>query len=257
MNKPTQSPEAAIYFGHVMHCRLRPFRHRFVYRVFSLFADIDGLDALAARTCLFSHNRFNLFSVMDKDHGKTDGSPLRPWVEEQLAGAGVPLHGGRIFILCFPRMFGYVFNPLTIFFCFDPQASLRALVYEVRNTFGGKHAYVAAIGDDVSQDALITHQCDKKFHVSPFIEMDMAYRFRLRAPGEKLLVMINEYAQDGQLLIAAMTGARRPFSARTLVKALFLYPLMSLKIIAAIHFEALRLWRKGAKFVARTPTAAT
>ncbi len=253
----TQSlPEAAIYYGHVMHCRLRPFRHRFVYRVFSLFVDIDALDALAARTRFFSHNRFNLFSIMDKDHGLTDGSPLRPWIENLLGGAGMKLHGGRIFMLCFPRMFGFVFNPLTTFFCFDDQARLRNIIYEVRNTFGGKHPYVVAIDDAPTSDALITHQRDKSFYVSPFIEMNMVYTFRLRVPGEKLSVMIREHAPEGELLIATLTGERRPFNSRTLLKALCLYPLMSLKILAAIHFEALRLWRKGAKFVARTPTAA-
>lgn len=227
-------PDAAIYYGHVMHCRLRPFRHRFVYRMFSLFADIDALDALAARTPFFSHNRLNLFSLMDRDHGLADGSPLRPWIEALSADVGINLGGGRIFMLCFPRMFGFVFNPLTIFFCFDDQARLRSIIYEVRNTFGEKHPYVAAIDGVPSPDGLITHQRDKNFYVSPFIDMNMIYTFRLRMPGEK-----------------------RPFNSRTLMKALCLYPLMSLKIIVAIHFEALRLWRKGTKFIARTPTAAT
>lgn len=256
MSDDASLPDAAIYYGHVMHCRLRPFRHRFVYRVFSLFADIDALDALAVRTPFFSHNRFNLFSLMDKDHGLEDGSPLRPWIENLLTDAGINVNGGRIFMLCFPRMFGFVFNPLTVFFCFDKQTRLRGIIYDVRNTFGEKHPYIVAIDDVPSPDALITHQRDKNFCVSPFIDMNMVYTFRLRIPGGKLSVMIRTHAPEGELLIATLTGERRPFNARTLMKALFLYPLMSLKIIAAIHFEALRLWRKGAKFVARTPTAA-
>lgn len=249
-------PDAVLYYGHVMHCRLRPFRHRFVYRVFSLFADIDALDRLAARTRFFSHNRFNLFCLMDRDHGPADGSSLRPWVEAQLAGAGVTLSGGRIFMLCFPRMLGYVFNPLTIFFYFSADARLRGLVYEVRNTFGEKHPYAIAIDDVPADTALFTHQHAKSFYVSPFIGMNMVYTFRLRVPAEKLSVMIREHAPEGELLIAALTGERRDFGARTLLQALFLYPLMSLKIIAAIHFEALRLWRKGAKFAARESNAA-
>ncbi|MEQ1889585.1 MAG: DUF1365 domain-containing protein [Alphaproteobacteria bacterium] len=253
----TSLPDAAIYFGHVMHCRLRPFRHRFAYRVFSLFMDIDALDALATRSVFFSHNRFNFFSIMDKDHGPADGSPLRPWAEGLLDGIGIGITGGRIFMLCFPRMFGYVFNPLTVFFCFDPQSRLRGLIYEVRNTFGEKHPYVIALNDIPAPDALITHRHAKLFYVSPFIGMNMNYTFRLRLPGEKLSVMIREYAPEGELLIATLTGERRQFCTATLIRVLFLYPLMSLKIIAAIHFEALRLWRKGAKFVSRTPASAT
>lgn len=248
-------PDAAIYHGHVMHCRLRPFRHRFVYRVFSLFADIDALDELASRTAFFSHNGFNLFSLMDKDHGPADGSSLRPWVVNLLGLKGVDIGDGRIFMLCFPRMLGFVFNPLTVFFCFDAKAGLRGIIYEVRNTFGGKHPYVIPISD-ADTDELISHICPKEFYVSPFIEMNMLYKFRLRIPGEKLSVMIREHSPDGEVLIATLTGERRGFGSRALIIALLCYPLMTLKILAAIHYEALRLWRKGAKFVSRTPTAA-
>ncbi len=253
MNAPATLPDAAFYFGHVMHCRLRPFRHKFVYSVFSLFADIDALNALASRSIFFSHNRYNLMSIMDKDHGPADGSPLRPWVEQQLAGAGVTLDGGKIFMLCFPRMFGYVFNPLTVFFCFDSRLRLCGVIYEVRNTFGEKHPYVVPIEDDAPPGGLITHRQAKCFYVSPFINMNMQYRFRLRIPGEKLTLMIREREPEGELLIATLTGARRAFSGRILLLALLRYPLMSLKIIGAIHFEAWRLWRKGAKLVSRTP----
>lgn len=244
--------DAAVYFGHVMHCRLRPFRHRFVYRVFSLFLDIERLDALAARTRFFSHNRFNLFSIHDRDHGTADGAPLRPWIESQLHNANIAPPAGRIFMLCFPRIFGYVFNPLSVFFCFDGEDKLRAIVYEVRNTFGEKHAYPIAI-DNAENGAIITHRQNKQFYVSPFIDMNMRYVFRLRLPGETVSVMIREYAPEGELLIATLTGSRRPFSAVTLAAAFFRYPLMNVKIISAIHFEALRLFRKGAKLVARIP----
>lgn len=256
MSRAATPPVPALYFGHVMHCRLRPFRHRFVYRVFSLFADIDSLDLLSASSRLFSHNRFNLFSVMDRDHGAADGSPIRPWIEAQLAKAGLSLPHCRIYILCFPRMFGYVFNPLTVFFCYDADAELRALIYEVRNTFGEKHPYVVTLGGRHSPDTLITHQRNKEFYVSPFIEMNMRYTFRLRLPGKKLSLMIREHAPEGEVLIATLTGGQQPFNDRMLLKALFLYPFMSLKVIAAIHFEAWRLWRKGAKLAGRRPAAA-
>lgn len=252
--------EAAIYFGHVMHCRLRPFRHRFVYRVFSVFLDIDRIDAVTRKCHLFSHNRFNLFSVMDTDHGAADGTRLRPWIDAQLQQAGIILPpASQVFMLCFPRMLGYVFNPLTVFFCFGPEHRLRALIYEVRNTFGEKYPYTVAIYDHLpgaeQQDGLFSHLKQKQFYVSPFINMDMMYRFRIRVPGERLSVMIREAAPEGELLIATLTGARRSFSDLTFIKAFFLYPLMSLKVIAAIHFEAFRLWRKGADPAPRFPAS--
>jgi len=255
MKQANALPENAIYYGHVMHCRLHPFRHRFVYRVFSLFADIDALDELAARTPLFSHNRFNLFSLMDKDHGLTDGSALHPWIEGLLHKNGVMLDGGHIYILCFPRLLGFVFNPLTVFFCFGRHNDLRGIVYEVRNTLGEKHAYVTATGGSAT-GGLITHRQSKEFYVSPFLPMNMEYTFRLRVPDEKLSVMIRQSAPEGEMLIATLTGRKRPFRTSTLLRALLAYPLMSLKVVAAIHFEALRLWRKGAKFVAHRGTVA-
>lgn len=244
--------EAAIYFGHVMHCRLRPFRHRFVYRVFSVFVNIGCMEAISSRCRLFSYNRFNLFSLLDSDHGAADGTRLRPWIDAQLQQADIFLPpASRVFMLCFPRILGYVFNPLTVFFCFGPEQRLRALIYEVRNTFGEKYPYVVAIDDHLAEadltDGLFTHLQQKQFYVSPFINMDMLYRFRIRAPGERLSVMIREAAPEGELLIATLTGTRRAFNDSTLIKAFFLYPLMSLKVIAAIHFEAFRLWRKGAE----------
>ena len=243
-------PDAAIYFGHVMHCRLRPFHHKFVYRVFSILLDIDQMDASIANCRLFSHNSFNLFSLMDKDHGDEDGSPLRNWVEEQLQNNNIIAPPARILMLCFPRLLGYVFNPLTVYYCLDQDQRPFAIIYEVRNTFGGKHPYVAAIDQDHPGE-LITHTQQKQFYVSPFIEMDMQYQFRLLLPDENLSVMIRETAPEGELLIATLTGARRIFSDLVLLKAFFAYPLMTLKVIASIHFEAFRLWRKGAVHVPR------
>lgn len=264
------NPQSAVYFGHVMHARLRPFRHRFVYRVFSLFLDIDRLDEFSSRLRCFSHNRFNLFSLYDKDHGACAHHGLREWVAGELVAAGVDAPDGRYFMLCFPRVLGYVFNPLTVFFCFTKSGQLRALIYEVRNTFGDKHPYViplgnvegaedGALGNDGQGNTVLTHRRDKDFYVSPFIAMAMQYRFRLRVPGEKLSVMIRETASDAadeELLIATLTGKRRALRDRTLLLAFFRYPLMTLKVMVGIHFEALRLWRKGATFYSRDSLAA-
>ncbi len=293
------TPESAVYFGHVMHARLRPFRHRFVYRVFSLLLDIDRLDEFGKKLRFFSHNRFNLFSLHDRDHGARTDDCLRDWVRAELADAGLEPPDGRYFMLCFPRVLGFVFNPLTVFFCFTESGALRALIYEVRNTFGDKHPYVIPIGDgqgargavpapdtdaedgvaaartqtqiqtpaqtqaqtqaQAQTSAVHTHRQEKDFYVSPFIGMAMRYRFRLRVPGEKLSVMIRETATDEgdeELLIATLTGQRRMLRDRTLALAFFRYPLMTLKVFAAIHFEALRLWRKGATFYSRDSLAA-
>jgi len=247
---------SALYFGEVMHRRLRPLRHRFVYRVFTGLFDLDELPKLGRRLRLFSHNRLNLFSFHDRDHGRRDGSPLRPWVEGHLAATGIDLDGGRILLLCFPRLLGYVFNPLSVYFCFHRDGGLRAILYEVKNTFGDQHGYLLPVED--GDDGVVRQSCDKVFHVSPFIEMACRYHFRLRVPDARLALAIRQSTlagPDGEpdMLVATVTGRRRPLDDATLFRAWLRHPLMTLKVIAAIHFEALRLWRKGARFHRRTP----
>ncbi|MCG8442572.1 MAG: DUF1365 domain-containing protein [Caulobacterales bacterium] len=247
---PPPATRSCLYRGRVMHARLRPFHHRFVYRVFSLLLDIDEAPALARRLRLFSHNRWNLFSFHDRDHGPRDGGPLRPWIEEHLARAGVDIDGGPVRLLCFPRVLGYVFNPLSIWFCHRPGGELAAILYEVRNTFGDAHGYLIPV-DTARSDGVIVQSCDKGFHVSPFIEMTGAYDFRLRAPDERLSILIRHHVPEGDLLVARHAGSRAPLRDATLARLFFAYPLMTLKVIAAIHWEALRLWRKGATYVPR------
>ncbi|HYM32377.1 MAG TPA: DUF1365 domain-containing protein, partial [Candidatus Cybelea sp.] len=210
----------AIYFGRVMHQRLRPFRHRFVYRVFSLYVDIDRLRETAGQLKLLSYNRANLFGFHDRDHGPRDGAPLRPWVERELSQAGIRADWDRIMLLCFPRLFGYVFNPLSIFFCHDRQNRLRAILYEVKNTFGEQHAYAIEVRDSSSD--CITQTTDKRFYVSPFIDMKATYHFRLSAPGDRLSVGIRQTVAAGELLVAVHQGRRAPLSDRALLKGFLL-----------------------------------
>ena len=254
---PTTEDGGALYVGRVMHHRLRPFRHRFVYRVFSLYLDIDRIDGLAGRLRWLSVNRPNLFAFYDRDHGARDGSPLRPWVEAALARRGIDLQGGAIRLLCFPRVLGYVFNPLSIYFCHHADGALRAVLYEVKNTFGDQHAYVLPVAHrpdgGETGDPAIAQACDKRFYVSPFIGMDAHYRFRLAPPGDRLAVTIRQSVPDGELLIATLTGRRRRLTDATLAGAFVTHPLMTLKVIAAIHWEALWLWAKGATFHRRPP----
>jgi DUF1365 family protein len=246
-------PQSCLYEGQVMHCRLRPVRHRFVYDVFSLLLDLDELGKLHRRLRLFSYNRFNLFSFDDRDHGARDGSPLRPWVEGQLAASGIDLAGGRIFIHCLPRLLGHVFNPLSLYWCYDRNGALRAIAYEVKNTFGGQHTYVLPVPAAQAAGAPVHQRARKNFYVSPFIAMEAEYRFNLREPGEKLSILIRESDAGGDLLLATQTGLRRILADRTLVRAFLRFPLVTLKVIGAIHWQALKLWLKGVRLYGRPP----
>lgn len=240
---------SCLYFGTVVHQRLRPRPHALRYRVFSLLLDLDELPALAARLRLFSQNRFNLFSFYDRDHGSRRGEPLRPYIEGQLARAGIALEGGAIRLLCFPRVLGYVFNPLSIYFCHHAHGELRAILYEVRNTFGEQHSYL--IPTRGAGDELVRQSCAKNFYVSPFMPMECSYAFRLKPPDARLAVSIRQTDREGPILFASLDGARAPLDDRTLARAFLRYPLMTLKVIGGIHWEALKLWRKGLRTLPR------
>ncbi len=241
-------PGSALYFGRVMHKRLRPFVHRFDYRVFSLWLDIDAIGTLSRRLRLFSHNRFNVFSVFDKDHGPRDGRPLRPYVEATLADAGIDLEGGTIHLLCFPRVLGYVFNPLSIYFCRHSDGRLRAILYEVSNTFGDRHSYLLPVDPARGTGDPITQACDKVLYVSPFIGMRSLYRFRVKEPAERLSILIRQSVPEGEQLLATLTGKRSALRDRDLARAFVTHPLMTIKVMGAIHWQALWLWLKGATF---------
>lgn len=226
---------SAIYVGHVVHQRHRPKRHRLRYRVFSMLIDLDDLPRLD-QLRLFGHNRRALFSLLDRDHA--DGGDMRRWVAAQLHDRGLT-EPARIQLFCYPRILGYVFNPLTVWFCDDAQGQPLATIYEVHNTFGERHSYVLpAEGQQAA---------DKTFYVSPFIDPDCRYEFRLSQPGERIRVAINETQGGEPLLYASFAGKARPFSDRTLLALFFTHPLMTLKVTAAIHWEALRLLLKGIK----------
>jgi len=234
--------DASIYFGDVVHVRSRPRRHRLRYGVFSLLIDLDQLAGFAERNRFFSRNRFNLYSFYDCDHG--DGEmPLRSWVIAQLHSAGINLSGGTVRLLCYPRVLGYVFNPISIFYCYFADGTIAALLYEVHNTFGERHVYLIPV--DKPDADCITHVCEKRLHVSPFIGMDARYHFRISQPGERLVVTINEVDAEGTFLQASFVGHRAPASDAALLSGFMRYPLMTLKVIGGIHFEALKLWSKG------------
>lgn len=240
---------SALYRGVVMHRRVRPVPHALRYRVFTLLLDVDRLAEAAQGLRLLSYNRFNLFAFFDRDHGSRDGSPLRPWVEVRLREAGLGDAAHTILLLSFPRVLGYVFNPLSVYFCFAADGRLGAVLYEVKNTFGEQHVYALASGNATAQD------CAKGFHVSPFLSMHGRYRFRVRPPEQTISLTIQEGDEAGVILTAALSGRRHELCDRSLLACFFAYPLMTLKVIAAIHVEAVRLWLKGLK-VYRHPAPA-
>jgi len=246
----TAGEAASLYRCRVMHARLAPFRHRFSYRVFSLLLDIDKLADLAAQSKLFAYNRFGLLSFHDRDHGPRDGSALRPWVEAALREAGLQQAGARIMLFCFPRLFGYAFNPLSVYFCYDAEGRLGAILYEVKNTFGDQHGYLLDARASTN-GRIVSHGTDKVFHVSPFIAKDGSYHFRILPPDEKIGIHIRHDGPEGPRLIATQTGRREAFSDAALLKAWLRHPLMTLKVMAAIHWQALFIWRKGAPFFSR------
>jgi DUF1365 family protein len=238
MGKPVLQ-QSALYEGWVMHRRLTPRHHRFKYRVFSLLLDLEELPGLGLR--FFKHNRGGLLSFHDKDHG--DGRPLRVWLDDLLAREGIKADGARR-VLCYPRILGYVFNPLSVWFCHAKDGALKAVIYEVHNTYDERHAYVLPVGDD---DRLVRHGCAKAFYVSPFLSPDCRYQFRIRPPGADVAVTINEEEAGRPILTASFAGARRDLSDGALLKMLLRYPLMTVKVVVAIHYEAVRLMLKGVR----------
>lgn len=242
---------SALYRGKVRHTRLRPVHHDFEYRVFYMLYDIDELDVLDRELSLFSVERRNLFSFDPSDHASGDGAPLRLWAEQVLAEAGVDLEGGAIRLLAHPRIFGHVFNPLSVWYCYGPEGELRAVIHEVHNTFGDRHAYVVPVVDDERR-----HDFGKKLHVSPFNEMDQAYAFTINDPGERALISIEVSDGDGPLLRAGMRLSRLELTDANSLRLFITHPLLTLKVITAIHWQALKLWLKGATFHPRPEPSA-
>jgi len=240
---------SGIYQGMVYHKRFKPKVHNLDYRVFSFLLDLDELPVLDQELKLFSHNRNNVLSFWDKDHGSGDGTDLRSYVETILQTANIDIRNGSIHLLCYPRVFGYVFNPLSVYYCYDPHGSLCAIIYEVSNTFGQRHSYVMT--DKQGSDNTVTHSCDKEFYVSPFMEMQCRYTFSMSLPQDTIGVHIKQTDAEGTLLTASFQGAHCEITDASLAKLMFKYPLMTLKVMCGIHWEALKLWRKGLKLVPR------
>ena len=240
---------SCIYSGFITHRRFKPKRHFFTYKTFSLLIDLNEIENLGKKVKFFSYNKFNILSFYDVDHGPRDGSSLVKWVKNTLSEAKIDIRSATIKLLCYPRFFGYVFNPLSIFYCYDENLKLKAILYEVKNTFNEQHTYVFSAS---SSSNLILHKCDKKFYVSPFIEMKAFYNFRLTRPGDIIDIFIKETDVNGVLITASQVGKRLELNSKNLFSQFLRHPLMSFKVILAIHFEAFRLWLKGVRHVKKT-----
>jgi DUF1365 family protein len=239
---------SCAYNARTTHQRLSPPRPRFSYRLFYLFLDIDRIDETCAGTRLLSHNRPNLFSFHDRDHGERPSESLRAWTEKTFYEAGIDATGGKIMLLALPRVLGFVFNPLSVFFAYNDEGGLRGVLYEVRNTFGEKHVYAVS-----AQNGLNLQHADKAFHVSPFFAVKGSYSFSLNAPGDHLSMTVKNIVDGRVEHIAALVGVKVRLSDWRLAIAFLSLPMMTLGVVAAIHWQAFKLWLGGARYHSKPP----
>ncbi|MBS1155220.1 MAG: hypothetical protein H6R07_1144 [Proteobacteria bacterium] len=233
-----------LCLGHVMHRRLRPVVNAFVYPVFYVQLPLRKLESSAC--ALFSIDRHNLLSFHRRDHGPRDGSALLPWIEKLLAAQDLP-NDGEIVLQTFPRVLGYVFNPVSFWYCHNRSGQLIAILAEVNNTFGGMHSYLLhKWGESIADGDEL--QTDKLFHVSPFNEIEGGYRFRFQLERAVQLCCIDYDDADGELLLTSISGKPQVWSAGALLKAFLRMPFLTLGMIVRIHWQALKLWLKGVPF---------
>jgi DUF1365 family protein len=232
---------SGLYSGLVSHARFKPRRHALRYRIFMLLLDLDELPALNRRLRLFSAGGFNLLSFDPRRHGDGSTTPLKAQVQARLAAAGLPT-GGPVRMLVMPRVLGHGFNPLTVYWCHGPDGALSAILYEVNNTFGERHSYLIPA---TLERGMVRQACAKDFYVSPFMDMDLAYAFRLRPPGETVMTAVDVRDETDLVLATSFLGRRAELSDLGLAAAWLTHPWMSLGVLAAIHLEALKLWLKG------------
>ncbi len=239
---------SGLYSGVVTHVRHRPRRHALRYRVFMLLLDLDEAAAIIRRSRWLSGGRFGLMSWREADHGDGSGRPLKEQVRAHLSDAGIAADG-PIRLLTMPRILGHGFNPISVFFCHRRDGRLAATLYEVSNTFGDRHCYLVQ-GDGAPVER---HAADKHLYVSPFMDMAMAYRFTLQPPGKTVRLTIETDDAEGSMLTAAFVGRCAELTDANLLRAWLAHPLLTLKVVAGIHWEALKIFIKGVRFRHRPP----
>ena len=235
----------SIFDGVVVHSRLIPKKHNFKYKVFSILFNIDDLRNISNKNLFFSYNKFNLFSFFDRDHGEKDGSNPRSWILKIAKKQNINTDNLKIFCLCYPRILGYAFNPISTWFIYDKKC-LKMIVYEVRNTFGEDHSYSFKIDGDFDFD---NHKTKKLMHVSPFISMDGEYKFSTKINENKVSIVIKGFIEKKHLITASFKGKYSPFNDKRLLINFVKYPFLTLKVTYGIHFQALILWLKNIKYI--------
>jgi len=248
MHSITQNtyPALLLYKGQTQHTRFVPFEQSFSYKLFLIDIDIDRLDEANKQSPCFAVERANLFSFRRRDHGTRKSTHLRPWAENIFEGANINLEGGVIRLITLPRHLLYKFAPISLWYGYGPDGALRGIIYEVNNTFGETHAYVAATHNERSQ-----HEAEKQLYVSPFFDVSGKYRFTLRAPGDRLSLVIENIVDDTRVHMANIKAIRHAATGKAFLKAGLTQPFSTLGVTAGIHFEALKLWLKKAGYRSR------
>lgn len=238
---------SCAYVGTVAHKRLTPRQHAFSYRVFALCLDVDEIDRLAAELNLFSRGRWNLLSFHDRDYAAGTGEAIGEHVRGMLRDAQLQSFGARIELVCYPRLLGYVFNPISVYYARDESGRLGVIIYEVTNTLAERRSYVIPVADaDGTEERTLMQRCAKQLYVSPFTTTDDAdYSFHVLPPGERIVIGVDLRENGRPVIKTHFRGERLDLSDRAIAGLLLSYPLMTLKVIGAIHVEAARLWLKG------------
>jgi uncharacterized protein len=254
MTGKAASRPGCIYVGTVIHHRLRPTPHKLSYRVFSLLLDLDQIDAACQPLRLLSHNRLNLFAHYDGDHGSGTAEPLAAYARRLLTDGGIDTAACRILLLAYPRCCAATFNPLSVYYCIASDGALRGLIYEVNNTFGARRSYVIAAGP-THTGGVYAQTCAKELFVSPFAHVEGQYGFRVTAPTDDLLLGVQYYDAAGAVLRTHFRATALPLTDTNLLGLLWRMPVLTLKVVGGIHWEALKLWLKGVPLVRKPPAA--
>ena len=242
--------KSCLYKTTIIHERFNDFKNKFKYLILSMYIDYDELKMLSDKIRFFSFNKFNIFSFNDNDHGYRDGRSLRVFIEDHLKLYKINYNDIKIKIFCFPRIFGYVFNPISIIYCYY-NSNIIAIFYEVKNTSNEQHTYCFAKNDSKKRNQYI-HSCDKNFYVSPFIGMKGLYKFKNSEPKEKISIVIDLFDKNNlKILTASQYGERVNFSSSILLKQVIINPLLIVKVILSIMYEAIFIVFKGGKYYGR------
>lgn len=243
----TGEVQNALYVGEVVHHRVSGIQHTLRYRLYMLLLDLDTAEDAIRPLRWLRNGTFGLMTWRARDHGDRSGTPLRTQVERHLSAAGIDIQGGPIRLLCMPRILGYGFNPLAVYFCHRPDGTLAALLYEVTNTFNERHSYLVAIPAE-AKPGIVRQTTDKTFFVSPFMDMALTYDFTVHAPDQAVSVVVAVRRGDTPILTASFAGTRRPLTDAALFKAWLTHPLLTWKVMFGIHWEALLGVLKGARY---------